>query len=74
MRENRLENTLAYMAAGVVAVSVLDLMLLMAANLFKFTVPAFLVFLPGAGLPLGFILVIALLIVSVRRKSRENNK
>jgi len=60
------------MAAGVIGFSVLAIILILAASLFHFTVPAMVMALPLVGLPLGFLLVIGLLVSSMIRKSREN--
>jgi len=72
MRENRFENALAFMAAGVIGFSILAILLILAASFFKFSVPAAVVWMPLVGLPIGFLLVIALLVTSMIRKSREN--
>ena len=72
MRENRFENALAYMAAGVVGFSILAIFFILAASFFKFTVPGAVIWLPMIGLPLGFVLIIALLVASMIRKAKEN--
>lgn len=72
MRENRLENTLAYMAAGVIGFSILAILLIVLASFFHFAIPGVVMALPLVGLPLGFVLIFALLIASMIRKSREN--
>ena len=73
MRENRFENVLAYMAAGVIGISVLIILVILVASLFKFALPGALILLPLVGLPLGFILIFALLIASIVRKSKSNS-
>jgi uncharacterized membrane protein len=72
MRENRFENTLAYMAAGVIGFSILAILVIVLAAFFKFALPGAVMALPLVGLPLGFVLVFVLLIASMIRKSREN--
>ncbi|MEN9715083.1 MAG: hypothetical protein RJA35_550 [Actinomycetota bacterium] len=72
MRENRVENVLAYMAAAVVGVSILTIVIFLVASLAKFALPPVLIILPIVGLPIGFVLVITLLILSIVRKSRAN--
>lgn len=72
MRENRIETVLAYMAAGVIGTSVLSLLTILISALFKFKVPQFVVFLPAIGLPLGFLLIVTLLVFSMIRKARAN--
>jgi hypothetical protein len=72
MRENRFENILAYMAAGVIGVSLLSILVILIASWLKFKLIAVVLALPLIGLPLGFVLIFALLIISIVRKSREN--
>ena len=72
MRENRLENALAYMAAGVIGFSILSIIVILASAWFKFSIPGAVIWLPMVGLPIGFLLVLTLLITSMVRKSREN--
>jgi len=71
----RLENILAYMAIGVIGTSLLAMFLgLMAQLLFKFS-PEFLgvvMAVPFVGLPIGFILVLTLLLVNLRRRAKNN--
>jgi hypothetical protein len=74
MRENRAENTLAYMAAGVIAISILAIVATLLAAFMKFQIPTLVMAMPLVGLPLGFLLVIALLITSMVRKSKANGK
>lgn len=72
MRENRIENVIAYMAAGVIGVSILSILVILAASFFKFKLIAMVMALPLVGLPLGFILIFTLLILSMVRKARAN--
>ena len=72
MRESRVENVIAYMAAGMVSVSILGILVTLIAALFKFKVPAMLMAIPLIGLPLGFVLIIVLLVISIRKKSKSN--
>jgi len=72
MRENRFENTLAFMAAGTIGLSILAIVITVLSALFKFTIPGAIVLIPMIGLPLGFVLVFTLLVVSMIRKAREN--
>jgi hypothetical protein len=71
-KENRLESILAFMAAGVVAVSLISMIIALLTRLFGGQPFAILVQLPLIGLPFGFVLIIALLIASTIRRSREN--
>lgn len=70
--ENRLESILAFMAAGVVAVSLISMIIALLTRLFDGQPLAILVQLPLIGLPFAFVLIIALLIASTIRRSREN--
>ena len=77
---SRLENILSYMAAGLIGTSILAMLaaLIIAATgsatpgVGKQNLPAILVFYPQFGLIAGAASIIALLIVNVRRRSREN--
>lgn len=70
--QNRLESVLAFMAAGVIGVSLLTMLAALLTRLFGGQPWAVLAQLPLIGLPFGFILIITLLVVSLRRRSREN--
>jgi hypothetical protein len=72
MRENRFENILAFMAAGVIGVSLLSILAILIASWLKFKLIAVVLALPLIGLPLGFVIIFTLLIISIVRKSREN--
>ncbi len=70
---NRLETVLAYMMVGVVGASIISLFVVLITGASGSTKvwPIFLV-LPAIGLPLAAALIIALVIVNLRRRSREN--
>ncbi|CAB4695551.1 MAG: hypothetical protein F2660_06170 [Actinobacteria bacterium] len=70
--ENRVESVLAVMAASVVAVSLLAMIVALLTRLFGGQPWAILTQLPLVGLPFAFVLIIALLITSLRRRSRKN--
>lgn len=70
--QNRLENTLAFMAAGVVGVSLVSMLVALLLRLVNVNPWAVLSQLPLIGLPFGFILILVLLFVSMRRRNREN--
>lgn len=71
---SRLESVLAFMSAGVVGVSLLTMLAALLTRLLGGNPWAILLQLPLIGLPFGFVLIIALLIVSMRRRARENRK
>ncbi|MEY4263199.1 MAG: hypothetical protein RLY88_907 [Actinomycetota bacterium] len=76
----RIENILAYMAVGLISTSILAMLaaLLMAAtgsatpSVGKTVLPPILVFYPQFGLAAGALCIILLLIVGIRRRTREN--
>lgn len=70
--ENRVETVLAVVAASVVAVSLLAMIVALLTRLFGGQPWAILTQLPLVGLPFAFMLIIALLITSLRRRSRNN--
>jgi hypothetical protein len=74
LRENRIENVLAFMAAGVIGVSIIC----MAISLIYYAMGGspiqIIAALPLVGFPIGFILVFILLITAIVRKARENRK
>ncbi|MFM7029632.1 MAG: hypothetical protein ACKOWK_01020 [Micrococcales bacterium] len=72
MRENRFENSLAFIAAGTIGFSILAILIVALASLFKFQIPGAIILIPIIGLPLGFVLVFVLLITAIVRKAREN--
>lgn len=68
----RLESILAYMAAGLVGTSVIVMVITLLVSLSTHNLPAILVFYPQFGLIAGGACIVALLIVSLLRRSREN--
>lgn len=77
----RLERILAYMIAGIVGLSLIAFVIVMIATAagvgrsdeFSQGIWPFVFMLPLFGLPIGFILLIVLLIVSTIRRRREAN-
>lgn len=75
MRENRVENIMAFMAAGVVGASLLSMIIVLALTFAHVTgIPPLLGLIPTVGFPIGFVLVLVLLVTSLVRKARENRK
>lgn len=69
----QLESTLAYMAVGVILSSILAILTTLILAMFEVKeITPIIVQLPLVGLPIGFMLIMALLIVTVVRRSREN--
>lgn len=68
----RLENILAFMAAGVIGVSLVTMLAALLTRLFNVNPWAILTQIPLVGLPFGFVIILVLLFVSMRRRSREN--
>lgn len=69
----QLETTLAYMAVGVILSSILAILTTLVLAFFEVEeITPIVVQLPLIGLPIGFMLIMALLIITVVRKSREN--
>jgi hypothetical protein len=67
------ESRIAYMAVGVIGVSIITMLITLILTLFNVPdKPALLAQLPLIGLPVGFLLIILLLIVSVVRRSKAN--
>jgi FtsH-binding integral membrane protein len=72
-KRSQLETTLAYMAVGVIATSILAILTTLLLALFEVeNITPLVVQLPLVGLPIGFLLIIALLVTSVIRNRREN--
>jgi uncharacterized RDD family membrane protein YckC len=68
----RIENVLAFMAVGVIGFSILIIAFLLFAYATGMkSLPVLLPLLPFIGLPIGMLLIIALVIVSVLRRARE---
>ncbi|UOE45862.1 multidrug ABC transporter ATPase [Agromyces larvae] len=78
--EHRSERILAYMVAGTVGLSIVAFFAVMIGTLVNANRPdwlqegiwPFVVMLPWFGLPIGFLLLIALLIVNGVRRARES--
>ncbi|MEY4042614.1 MAG: hypothetical protein RL529_181 [Actinomycetota bacterium] len=68
----RLENILAYMAVGLIGTSIIVMVITLLLSLSTHNLMPILVFYPQIGLVAGAICIIALLIVSLRRRAREN--
>jgi FtsH-binding integral membrane protein len=69
----RLENILAFMAVGLIGTSIIVMVITLLTSLTTHTLWPILVFYPQIGLIAGAACIIALLIVSLRRRSRENS-
>ncbi len=76
LEANRAERTLAFMIAGIIGLSILCIVITIvatlvigASDLHTGIWPA-IAFLPEIGLPVGLLLLIALLVLSLRRRSR----
>ena len=69
---SRLENILAFMAVGLIGTSILVMVVTLLLALSSTSLMPILVFYPQIGLIAGAGCIIALLIVSLRRRSREN--
>lgn len=69
---SKTETTFAYMAAGVVGFSLIDMFASLLLRLFNITPWAILAQIPLIGLPVGFLLIIGLLFASMRRRSKAN--
>lgn len=65
---------LAFMAAGVIGVSVLSMFAVIVFYFLGAIAPKILQVLPLVGFPIGFVLIFALLITSIVRKSRGNKQ
>ncbi|MEY2674636.1 MAG: hypothetical protein RLZZ514_1201 [Actinomycetota bacterium] len=71
---SRAENVLAFMAIGVIGISLLTIAALLIAYATGVTsLPVLLPLLPFIGLPIGMLLIIALAIVGANRRKREGN-
>ena len=68
-----LETTLAYMAVGVTLVSILSIFAtLVISATGSIEIPAILAQLPLIGLPIGFVLIMAMLITAIIKRSKQN--
>lgn len=71
---SRAENVLAFMAIGVIGLSLLTIAVLLVAYATGATsLPVLLPLLPFIGLPIGMLLIIALAAVGANRRKREGN-
>ena len=68
----RLENILAYMAVGLIGTSIIVMVITLLLSLSTHNLMPILVFYPQIGLIAGALCIISLLIVSLRRRAREN--
>ena len=72
---SRLETVLAYMGAGIIGLSLLSIVITLVRSSFGETTNlALFAQIPLIALPIGFVLVLVLLFLSVRRKGRENKQ
>jgi FtsH-binding integral membrane protein len=69
---SRLENILAFMAVGLIGTSILVMVATLILSLSSTSLWPIMVFYPQLGLIAGAACIIALLIVNLRRRSREN--
>lgn len=69
---SRAENILAFMAVGLIGTSILVMVITLLLALSSTSLMPILVFYPQIGLIAGAGCIIALLIVSLRRRAREN--
>jgi hypothetical protein len=68
-----LETTLAFMAVGVTAVSIVSIFItLVISATGSIEIPVILAQLPLVGLPIGFMLIIAMLVTAIIKRSRQN--
>ena len=72
---SQIEVTLAYMAIGVIAVSIISMAATLILSLLGATnLPVILAQLPLVGFPIGFLLIIGMLIASIIRRGKENRQ
>jgi hypothetical protein len=72
---SRVETVLAYMGVGIIGLSLVSIAITLISSYFGLkTNLALFAQIPLIGLPIGFVLVMALLILALRRKGRENKK
>lgn len=68
-----IETTLAYMAVGVTLVSILSIFVTLAISATgALEIPVIFAQLPLIGLPIGFVLIMAMLITAIIKRSRQN--
>ena len=69
----QIETTLAYMAVGVIGFSIVSMLITLGLSALGFSnFPVVLAQLPLIGLPIGFLIIVAMLIVSIIRRTKEN--
>ena len=69
----QIETTLAYMAVGVIGLSIVSMLITLGLSALGFSnFPVVLAQLPMIGLPIGFLIIVAMLIVSIIRRTKEN--
>ena len=67
------ETTLAYLAVGITLISILSIMAtLVSSATGSIEIPVILAQLPLIGLPTGFVLIMAMLITAIIRRSKQN--
>ncbi|HEY7853841.1 MAG TPA: hypothetical protein VIB80_01840 [Aquiluna sp.] len=72
-RRPQIETILAYMAVGVTLVSILSILAtLIISATGSIEIPVILAQLPLIGLPIGFVLIMAMLITGIIRRSKQN--
>jgi hypothetical protein len=72
---SRLETTLAYMGAGIIGLSLVSIMITLVASFFGSTTNlAIFAQIPLLGMPAGFVMIMVLLGLALRRKGRENKR
>jgi len=70
---SRIETVLAYMGAGIIGLSLVSIVVtLVSSYLGSATNLALFAQIPLLGLPIGFVFIMALLFLALRRKGREN--
>jgi hypothetical protein len=69
---SRVETILAYMGAGVIGVSLVSIMVTLLGTYFGATNLALFAQISLIGMPIGFVFVLVLLFLALRRKGREN--
>lgn len=71
----KLETTIAYVAVVVVVVSILSILATLVISASGASeIPVLLAQLPLIGLPIGFMLIMSMLVVSIIRRSKENRR
>ncbi|MSZ19796.1 MAG: hypothetical protein F2609_03160 [Actinobacteria bacterium] len=70
---SRAETLVAYMGAGIIGLSLLSIIVTLVSSYMGSTTNlALFAQIPLLGLPLGFVFVMTLLVLALRRKGREN--